>query len=102
MSTIERFYTTTFTKLRLSYVANKGTYGANGTFVGHIQQAQAELQEQLTDLFSRVFIVWCAIGTDIQEGDRINDGTDNYKVKAVRTNNVGNNTHLEIVVHKDK
>ena len=102
MSTIERFYTTTFTVYRLAYVANKGSYSSNGTFLGHIQQAQAELQEQLVDMFSRMFIVWCAVGTDIQEGDRINDGTNDYKVKAVRLNNVGANTHLEVVVHKNK
>ena len=102
MSSIQRFYTKTFEVSRLAYVLNKSTYSVNGTFLGHIQQSQGELQEQIVDFYARLYLIWCPIGTDVQESDRIKEDGVEYKVKAIRVNGVGNNQHLEIIVHKNK
>jgi len=98
---IENFYTTSFTVSRLSYAGGKGTYASVGTFYGHMQQAQTLTAEQLPNRFAEVHSVWCDESTDVKAGDRINDGTNDYKVQGVQLNNVGLNRHKELLVNKE-
>ena len=99
---IERFYTTTFTRTVLSYTTNKGTYVAGTGFIGHIQQAQPDVIQFYEGKFALTHIIWCAVDTVIVEGDVVTtDGVD-YTVKSIQKNSVGFNQHLEVYVEEGK
>ena len=99
---ISRFYTDTFTNTRMSFVNNRSTLVSVGSFKGHIQQARAELAEQLNSVWTRTFSLWCETDTDVQDGDVITYNGDTYNVKAIQLNNIGDNSHLEIIIEKDE
>ena len=56
---------------------------AKQLFLGHRQQANSDVVENLGLAFTKTFAIWCAVNTDIQEGDTISDGLDTYSVKAI-------------------
>ena len=98
---INRFYTTSFSNKRMVYASNKSSLVLVGIFSGHIQQASAELAEQMNMVFTKTFSIWCDETTDIQEGDDVLEGSNTYSVKAVQLNNIGDNAHLEIIAEKN-
>lgn len=99
---IERFYTDTFTIKRMTWSGDSSaSLVVQGTFNGHIQQGtQDRFQEHLGLEFTKAFSIWCAPSTDIQEGDRIEKGSDEYDVRFVENRNVGNQAHLQAIVEK--
>ncbi len=102
---ISRFYKTTFTIYRMVWTGDSSSTLANqGTFSGHIQQAQPQLLEHYGGNLSDIFTVWCDEGTDIEEGDRITTNGNGYRVKAINTRNYisSSNSHLELVVTKEQ
>lgn len=99
---ISRFFITTFTVKRMNaYASNKTTEASVGTISGHLQQLTAELTQQLGMTMTKSFRVWCAVGSNVQEGDSLEEGGNTYSVKAVQTNNYGANQHLELLVEKN-
>lgn len=78
---------------------------SNGSFSGHIQQAQPQFAEQIAEAWGKTFIVWCAKNTDVQTGDTLTietgDYAGTYSVKNSQVNAVGANQHLELTVIKD-
>jgi len=66
------------------------------------QQATPQLAETLNETWSKVFSIWCALGTDVQEGDELTIATGNYagtyQVQQIQKNATGENAHLELVV----
>lgn len=103
---IQDFFTTSFTIKRAGWVSDGdgnlySTESTNTTFYGHKQQATPELAQSLGLSFTKTFTVWCPVDTAVVEGDTIDDGTYVYSVRAVMQNNVGDNTHLELIVELD-
>lgn len=68
------------------------------SFSGHLQQAQAELAQNLGMSLTKTYSVWCAIDTDVKEGDLIETEDQAFTVRAKRDNLVGDNKHVELVV----
>ena len=100
---IERFYTTTFTYKRMVWVNESSSEVVQGTFKGHIQQANAELVQSLGLCFTTAYTIWCSPDVVIQEQDKITDGTYTYSVRGInnRDYNIGSmNPHLQLVVER--
>lgn len=97
---ITGFYTTTFTVKRMVYTGAKSALSTIGTFSGHIQQLAQEKVAELAGALKVSHSVWCAVDTDVNLGDQLTAGSDVYSVRAIQKNNVGNNTHLELLVEK--
>lgn len=100
------FYTTTFTVKRDVWTTDvdSNPYSAEstvGTFTGHIQQANAQLAASLGLSFTKTHSIWCAIGTDVKEGDHLTSASGSYTVRAKQTNNIGDNKHIELTVESD-
>jgi len=102
---ISNFYKTTFTIMRNSWT-NGDTYSNSteteiGTFIGHLQQATADLTENLNLNFTNRFIIWCNIDSGVAVGDRLTTGGKSYSVEAIQDNtSVGANKHLELMVER--
>lgn len=109
---ISDFYKTTFTVSRSVWTTDGSgnpisAEAEQGTFSGHIQQAQAgssaaALSEHLGLSFTKTYIIWCPVSTDVREGDTLSDGTNAYSVRGKQRNAVGTNQHLELVVELDE
>ena len=98
---ISRFYTTTFTTKRQEWSNDSSTLDSQGTFLGHIQQGiPKSYQEQTEFRFTKAYTIWCPADTDVQEGDRLEEGSNTYDVRFVIDRNIGNNGHLEVIVEK--
>lgn len=102
---IANFYTTAFTLSRMDWSGESSALVSGTGFNGHIQQAQPQFTEQAGEAWGKTFLVWCAIGTDVETGDRITvasgEYAGTYSVKNIQTNAVGSNQHLELTVIKD-
>lgn len=102
---IDRFFTTSITNKRMSWSNESSAEVSVGTFKGHIQQAGPEHSELVGEAWGQTFLIWCAIGTDIEAGDSITvaSGTysGTYSVKNVQNNDTGVNAHLEVTIIKD-
>ncbi len=102
---IERFFTTTFAVMRMSWSGDSSAEASAGSFVGHIQQARPEFAEAIAEAWGKTFVVWCAKGTDVEAGDTLTISTGDYagtySVKNIQVNAVGNNQHLELTAIKD-
>lgn len=97
---INSYYTTQFTIMKLTYTGNKGTKGNGGTFMGHIQQADMQMAQDLKNLFTITHTVWCGLNEAVKVSDEINDGTSYYEVKAIQEFKIGGNQHKELLVQK--
>lgn len=73
-----------------------------GSLMGHIQPAGLNLAQSQGLRYSKAFTVWMAVGSDIQAGDRLNDGSRFYSVKAVTERSYGANRHIQAVVERDE
>ena len=69
-----------------------------GTFSGHLQQASRDMVLDFGLNFQTAYSVWCAINTDVKKGDVLKSGENNYTVKAIQVNDIGDNAHLELLV----
>lgn len=103
---ISDFYDTTYTVKRSGWTTDGdgNPYSAEtqqGTFVGHKQQADARLTQQLGLALTKTYSIWCDVATDVQEGDTISDDTTTYSVRAIRTHDYGTNQHLALIVEQD-
>lgn len=99
---IERLMNTSFTVSRTEWTGDSGAMVEAATFKGHVQQARAELAQQLGYAMTKTFIIWAPITADVQEGDSITDGTDTFSVRGVQVNNNGSSPHKELTVEKNE
>lgn len=97
---ILKHFTTTFSVERMSWSGDSSALVSQGTFKGHLQQARPEQSEAIGLRWTITFTIWCAIDADVKMQDRLTVGSDVYSVRAVQTNNVGVNKHLELIVEK--
>lgn len=104
---IEKFFTTTFEVNRAEWKTDESSNQYSelvtiGTFLGHLQQASAQLAENLGLNMTKTFTIWCPVDTHVIEGDSIETYEAIYTVRAIQKNNTGVNQHLEIVVELDQ
>lgn len=104
---IEKFYTTTFEVNRAVWKTDEALnqyseLSTVGTFLGHIQQASAQLVQNLGLNLTKTFTIWTYVDTDVIEGDSIETFEAIYTVRAIQKNDTGANQHLEIVVELDQ
>lgn len=97
---IEWFYTRTFSNKRLVWYGNEGSYDENLSFKGHLQQLTAEEGQTLGMTWTNSFKIWCPLNTDVEEGDILTEGGTDYKIRAIKRLEVGNNKHLELYAEK--
>lgn len=101
---IEKFYTTAFTVYRHKWADDNDGFSYSETdeidegFNGHIQQISPKLAQYLNLNFTKTFSVWCGLTTDVKIGDILHDGSNYFTVKEIQTNDIGANSHLELVV----
>lgn len=58
------------------------------------------MSQQLGLSMTKTFSVWCAVNTDVEEGDEISANGVTYSVRAKQVNNYGNNKHVELLVER--
>jgi hypothetical protein len=97
---ISRLFTTTFSVQRPEWSEDSAGLAELDDVQGHLQQARPELTQQLGLAMTKTYIIWFPVDADIQEGDRLICGEDSYSVRAVQTNNYGQNPHLEVIAEK--
>ncbi len=103
---ISDFFTKTFTVKRASWLTDEydNQYSEEvevGSFLGHLQQANAQLAQTLGLNFTKTFTIWCPSDTDIREGDTVTSELISYSVRAIQVNNIGDNKHIELTVELD-
>jgi len=102
MSAISRLFTESIAVTRMVWSGMTSSETAGVTFKGHIQQARPETAESIGESWSKVFSIWCALGTDVTEGDKltvaVGDYAAVYNVQQIQKNAIGSNPHLELVV----
>ena len=102
MSTISRLFTESIAVTRMVWSGMTSSETAGITFSGHVQQAAPQTAESIGETWSKVFSIWCALGTDVSEGDKLVIAVGNYagtyNVQQIQKNAIGNNPHLELVV----
>ncbi|MEQ9135756.1 MAG: hypothetical protein RLO51_11145 [Thalassobaculum sp.] len=103
---ISRHFTTTYSVTRSEWTTDGegnpySTEESVGTFPGHIQQARAELVQNLGLTLTKSFTVWCPVDADVKAGDTITDGTTTYSVRAAQLWSLGTNPHLKLIVEQD-
>ena len=104
---ITDFFTNTITVKRMVYGGsdvggdnNKSTLETQGTFKGHIQQADPELIASLAQTYKLDYLIWCSRDADVQVGDQLEEGSNVYTVMNIQDNTTGENTHYELHVRK--
>lgn len=102
---IQKFYNTTVTTQRLSDVAGskKETFQANLVALRcHIQPISGESQlVGVAGGYYQTFRMFCASDSDIQEGDKVIDGSTIYLVRGTLSRNFGKGSgskHLEVLI----
>jgi hypothetical protein len=80
---------------------NKEQYAANLVSVEcHIQPIDDAYSEDADGSFGKDFLMFCDVA-DIDESDRVIDGTDEYRVVGVKSHAfLGENRHMEIRIRK--
>lgn len=76
-------------------------YGTHLTAVAcHIQPLDESYTEDLSGSFGKDFLMYTAVA-DIKEGDRVIDGSDEYRIYGVKSwNFLGQNRHMELRIRK--
>ncbi len=104
---ISDWYTTTFTVKRMVYGGsdvggdnNKSSLETQGTFNGHLQQADPNLVASLAQTYKLDFLIWCSRSEDVQVGDQLEEGSNKYTVMALQDNSTGSNDHYELHLRK--
>lgn len=104
---ITDFFTTTFTVSRSQWTEDgqgnpQSAEAEVATFLGHLQQANASLVQNLGLSLTTSFAVWCLPTANVRAGDTITDGSRSFSVRAVMANVIGANAHLELIVELDE
>lgn len=98
---ISSHFNKTATIQRMEWVGDEASLQAAGEINGHLQQLSPELATQLGLIQSQSYQFWCAIDSDIAEGDTLTIDSQNYSVRTIKRNDYGNNQHLELILQKD-
>lgn len=104
---INDFYQTLFVIKRNAWTEDEDGNAFSGLaevaqFMGHIQQASADLVESLGLTFTKSFSIWCPVDTNLEEGDILETVQGNYSVKAIKKFDIGSNKHIQAVVQLDE
>jgi len=102
---IQEYFNVAFTISRQVWSNESSSEQVETSFNGHLQQATAELVEDLGLSFTKSFSLWCDKDTNIVKGDKITDSDSNtYLVRAVMSRNYNlsrMNEHLQVIVEKN-
>ena len=102
---IDRFFTKLFTAKRAGWSGESSVNVTVGTFYGHIQQLTADSAQNLGMALTKSLRIWCAVDTDIAEGDQLTYNSNTYSVRAINTRDYDDssgNQHLEVFIEKDE
>jgi len=99
---IDRLFTSTFNVERMAWSEDSAGLTDLDPVSGHIQQTRPELTQQLGISMTKTFTIWFPVDADIQAGDTLTKGDDNYSVRAVQINDYGQNPHLEVIAEKNE
>ena len=86
-----------------STATNKKTFTAHiATLPCSIQAFDEDITKDITNGFGKDLRLFCAIA-DIEEGDRIIRGSDEYRISAIKSfPNYGDNSHMELRIRAFK
>ena len=99
---IERFYNTVFTVARQVWSGDSSAETVQGTFNGLIEQGISKTLDQNSAFrFTKPYTVFCPIGTDVQEGDKLTENSRTYDIKYVIKEEKGGNGHLELIAERN-
>ena len=100
---ITRYFTKTFQVFRQVWSNESSSEIEQSSFLEHIQHTESdEAQNQVGIAYTRSFIIWCPIDTDLMIGDRVQDEDGKeYNIKFIQKNDNGNQQHLEASVELD-
>lgn len=102
MSSIEKFYTTTFTLKRQVWSGDSSALEQQSTFSGLIEQKMSSVLEQNSGFrFTKSYTVFCSTDVDVQEGDRLEASGRVYDVKYIVEGNLGDNAHYEVICERN-
>ena len=79
---------------------NKKSFVSTGTVDAHLQKLTEEGAFKIYGVSGATHKLWCDLDEDIDEGDQITIGDDNYEAVGVNRQDFGMNTHLEIILKK--
>jgi hypothetical protein len=98
---IEDHYDKNINTERLSEESGISEYDPNLTGVAaHIQPLDEAYSEDLDGSFGKDSMMFCAV-VDILEGDRVIDGTDEYRVVGVKKYKfLGEDKHMEVRIRQ--
>lgn len=98
---IQRFYDRTAITQRQDFVVGstiKKEYVSKLTsFPCHVQPIADSLAVALPGSFGKTWIMFCPVD-DIDEGDKVLVGTDEYRVVGVKTFDMSADPHLEVTI----
>ena len=103
---LDQHFTTEFTVRRSVWTEDEddNKYSEEqviGTFLGHIQQAQADLVQNMGLSLTRPYKILASLNTDIVSGDTVESNDGMYSIKAIKKVELGLNPHLVLVVQQD-
>ena len=91
-----------FTVYRMTWSADSSSQVLTSTFLGHLQQANANVTIGLADSITVSHTIWCGTSSNVEKGDRITDGNYYYSVRAIIEYNTGDNSHLELFIEREE
>lgn len=104
MSNIEEFFTQTGVITRQTWSNDSSVELTGVTIPLHLQPGignKRKYTENIAQSFTKPHTMWCAEGSDIQDGDTITINGSNYSVKYDSDWNVGDeDDHMEILLEK--
>lgn len=103
---IEKHFTILFTVKRQTWTIetegdvdiDKSEETIIGTFKGFVQQASAQYVQSLGLTFTKAYVIWCALGTNVNDGDVLESDTQTFTVRGKQENKDGRNPHIELIV----
>ena len=103
---IDTKFTTTAEVVRSTWVQeevngvtiDKSTEVVDGTVKGHLQSASAEYSQYNALSMGKGYRFWCPTNSNVSEGDTLRIQNVDYKVRAVRRLDFGDNNHADIAL----
>jgi len=97
---IRERYSTTVTVSRLVTTGNKQSFSTVATIKAHKQPLNAEYKELFEGDWTKSYMLYTDVDENIKMGDKLTIESETYYVKAFKKWDVGNLTHLELIIEE--